>query len=95
MSVSVEKEGYGSYRTSVALEPGPTNRLEGGAETPLKLTGVAWDGAGAPLARVELALWPEWQANSKDTTPLALCAGSAFENSVCLRFLFNDPQKFS
>ena len=28
MSVSVEKEGYGSYWTSVALEPGPTTRLE-------------------------------------------------------------------
>jgi Carboxypeptidase regulatory-like domain len=67
-SVSVEKEGYGSHHTSVQLEAGTTNRVEVQLEAPLKLSGVVRDGAGAALSGVELALWPEWQANAKGST---------------------------
>jgi protocatechuate 3,4-dioxygenase beta subunit len=66
--VSVEKEGYGSQNASVELEGSPTNRIEVELKPPMKLTGVVRDRAGAALAGVELALWPEWQANSKGTT---------------------------
>jgi protocatechuate 3,4-dioxygenase beta subunit len=67
-SLSVEKEGYGSHHTSVQLEAGTTNRVEVELKPPMRLTGVVRDGAGAALAGVELALWPDWQANSKGTT---------------------------
>jgi uncharacterized GH25 family protein len=67
-SLSVEKEGYGSHHTSAQLEAGTTNRVEIELKPPMRLTGVVRDGAGAALAGVELALWPDWQANSKGTT---------------------------
>lgn len=68
ISVSVEKEGYGSYNNSVELAPGPTNRLEVEMTVPPKVTGMVRDSAGTPLAGVELVLWPPWRAASKGTT---------------------------
>jgi hypothetical protein len=68
VSVSVEKEGYGSYNNSVELAPGPTNRLEVEMTAPPKLTGVVRDSAGAPLAGVEMVVWPPWGGASKGGT---------------------------
>jgi uncharacterized GH25 family protein len=65
---SVEKEGYGAQNASAELDAGPTNRIEVELKPPLKLIGMARDGAGAALAGVELAVWPGWQANSKGAT---------------------------
>ena len=49
VSVSVEKEGYGSHRASVALEASPTNRSGGGAEvaTEAHRRGAGRSGRGA------------------------------------------------
>jgi len=68
VSVSVEKEGFSSQRESVELESSPTNLLEVQLTSPPKLTGVVRDSAGAPLAGVDLVLWPEWRADSKGAT---------------------------
>ncbi len=68
ISVSVEKEGYGSYNNSVELAPGPTNRLEVEMTAPPKVTGVVRDSAGVPLAGVEMVVWPAWGGASKGGT---------------------------
>ena len=68
ISVSVEKEGYGSGNDSLELEPGPTNRLEVELTVPPKVTGVVRDGAGVPLAGVEMMVWPPWGGTSKGGT---------------------------
>jgi len=68
VSVSVEKEGFGSQSGAVELESSPTNLLEVQMASPPKLTGVVRDSAGAPLAGVDLVVWPEWQARSKGAT---------------------------
>jgi len=62
---AVEKEGYATQSGSVELGSEPTKRLEVELRVPPKLTGVAKDGTGATLAGVEIALWPDWQANAK------------------------------
>jgi protocatechuate 3,4-dioxygenase beta subunit len=68
ISVSVEKEGYGSGNDSLELAPGPTNRLEVELTVPPKVTGVVRDGAGVPLAGVEMMVWPPWGGTSKGGT---------------------------
>jgi protocatechuate 3,4-dioxygenase beta subunit len=68
VSVSVQKEGFASRQAALDLESSPTNLLEVELTSPPKLTGVVRDGAGAPLAGVELVLWPGWRANSKGAT---------------------------
>ena len=65
VSVSVEKESYGTQRAGVELESGATSRLEVEMKAPSRLTGVARDSAGAPAPGVEIMLWPEWRASSK------------------------------
>jgi hypothetical protein len=68
VSVSVEKDGFGTQHASVELDPSPTNHLEVELIAPPKLTGVVRDGAGAPLAGVDLVLWPLFRASSKGAT---------------------------
>jgi protocatechuate 3,4-dioxygenase beta subunit len=65
VSVSVGKEGFNLQRESVELESSPTNLLEVQLASPPKLTGMVRDSAGAPLAGVQLVLWPEFRATSK------------------------------
>ena len=66
--VSVEKEGYDSRNANADLAAGGTDRLEFELRPAPKITGTARDVAGAPLAGVDLVLWPEWRFKSKAAT---------------------------
>ncbi len=65
ISVSVEKEGFGSQRTDAGLKSSPEIPLEVELAPLPRITGVVRDNTGAPAAGVELALWPTWRASSK------------------------------
>jgi hypothetical protein len=67
-SVSVTKEGLSAKQAANGLDPGPTNWLQVEMVSPPKITGVARDSAGTPLAGVDLVLWPPWRASSKGAT---------------------------
>jgi hypothetical protein len=68
VSVSVTKEGFGSRQAAVDLDPSATNPLEVELTSSPRLRGIVRDSAGAPLAGVDLLLWPGWRANSKAVT---------------------------
>ena len=68
ISVSVEKEDFGSQSAGIQLDSEPTNHLEVELTSPAMVTGVVRDATGTPLAGVELVLWPEWRVRSKETT---------------------------
>ena len=68
VSVSVNKEDFGSRQAALDLDSNPTNSLEVELTSPPKLTGIVRDSTGASLAGVDLVLWPPWRANSKGAT---------------------------